>query len=58
MSFIIRFTKELKKDGIIYFKNMIMKRKNYKEVEPFIKSGAAFLEHGKKPNNNNNKKNN
>lgn len=55
MSFIIRFTKELKKDGITYYKNMIMKRKDYKDVEPFIKTGSAFLEHGKKPNNNNKK---
>ena len=43
MSFIIRFTKELKKDGVTYYNNMIMKRNKFEDVEPFIKSGAAFL---------------
>tara|TARA_R110002051_G_scaffold251423_1_gene310807 strand:- start:26 stop:196 length:171 start_codon:yes stop_codon:yes gene_type:complete len=51
MIYVIRFIKELKEKDAVYYKNMVMRRKHYKDVEPYIANGSAILEQGKKPNN-------
>ena len=56
MIYVIRFVKEFKEKDVIYYSNMIMRRKNYKEVEPYIANGFAILEQGKKPSTNKQKK--
>jgi len=56
MIYVIRFIKELKEKDVIYYKNMVMRRKHYKEVEPYIANGSAVLEQGKKPSTNKQKK--
>tara|TARA_R110002050_G_scaffold34792_1_gene87639 strand:- start:234 stop:407 length:174 start_codon:yes stop_codon:yes gene_type:complete len=56
MIYVIRFIKELKEKDVIYYKNMVMRRKHYKEVEPYIANGSAILEQGKKPSINKQKK--
>jgi|TARA_R110000737_G_scaffold222991_1_gene238074 hypothetical protein len=56
MIYVIRFIKELKEKDVIYYNNMIMRRKDYKDVEPYIANGSAVLEQGKKPSINKQKK--